>query len=108
MLRNIGLAGVFHLNCRNFVRISTEKLDYSGKCPECKENLEITSGNARRTIGKKQYYEIVKDIVDDGLFFTDIRFFKGITKHRLLVIGKETHEKLKKAKIRGLIADPLI
>ena len=71
------------------------KLECIGYCVSC--------GNYRSI--SPAFPIAIKDLTSplgDGIFRTDINFYTGNEKHPLLIIGIETHDKMKRERFKGI------
>ena len=108
MIKLDSMDETYKFMCCNFIEVKKELLDYSDKCEMCGEYISISAGKYFQTIKKKLYSTWIDVKVDDGFYFTDIKLGEHTQKAHDFLIGIETYNKMKRAKLKGFITIPLI
>jgi len=76
------------------------KMELNNFCPVC--------GNYEESTGSEPTYLLnVTKALDDGFYRTDKVFGSRNSKNPLIIVGPETHRKLKREKMKGLIYFPI-
>jgi hypothetical protein len=91
----------FHLIVTNQVIFDAErrKTAFDKLCPVC--------GNYESVIGANPAYLKITEPLPDGFYRTDLLFASGDEKSPLIIVGIETADKLKDAKLKGVDFRPV-